>query len=127
MDFYGPPLPPHLRDKQSIQHSGPRHLGHQQSMHESDPRHVSDEHSGQMEELSQVVPARPKKHEGKRKHKVRSRYPSQSSSSGEDQSSVRKHRSFKPLRALSDQDQPQHDPYPLFYKEVAIADILTIC
>ena len=62
LDLYGPPLPPHLGDKQSIQDSDPRHhLGDQQSMHESDPRHVSDEHSGQSKELSRVVSARPKK------------------------------------------------------------------
>ena len=70
VDLYGPPLPPHLGDKQSIQDSDPRHhLGDQQSIHESDPRHVSDEHSGQSEEPSRVVSARPKKHADKRKHK----------------------------------------------------------
>ena len=48
VDVYGPPLPPHLKDKQSIQDSDLRHhLGDQPSMHESDPRHVSNEHSGQ--------------------------------------------------------------------------------
>ena len=61
VDLYGPPLPPHVGDKQSIQDSGPRHhLGDQLSMHESDPRHVSDEYSGQSEEPSWVVSARPK-------------------------------------------------------------------
>ena len=73
------------------------------------------------EKPSRVVSARPKKHADKRKHKVRSRYPS--SSSEEDQSSVHKHRSSKPSRAPSDQDQPQHDPDPLFYREVAMADL----
>ena len=60
-------------------------------MHESDPRHVSDEHSGQSEVPSRVVSARPEKHADKRKHKVGSRYSSQSSSTGEDQSPVHKH------------------------------------
>ena len=32
-------------------------------------------------------------------------------------------KSSKPSRALSDQDQPQHDPDPLFYREVAMADL----
>ena len=32
-------------------------------------------------------------------------------------------RSSKPSRAPSDQDQPQHDPDPLFYREVAMADL----
>ena len=122
VDLYGSSLPTHLGGKQSIQDSDPRHhLGDNQYMHESDPRHVSDEHSGQSEEPSRVVSARPKKYADKRKHKVRSRYPS--SSSGEDQSPVHKHRSSKPSRALSDQDQPQHDPDPLFYREVAMADL----
>ena len=118
VNLYVPSLPPLLGGKQSIQDSNLRHhLGDNQSMHESDPRHVSDEHSGHSQELSRVVSARPKKHADKRKHKVRSRYPS----SEEDQSSVHKHRSSKPSRAPSDQDQPQHDPDPLFYREVAMA------
>ena len=109
VDLYGPPLIPHLRDDHS--------------MHDSDPRHVSDRHSGQSEEPSRVVSARPKKHADKRKHKVRSRYLSQSSSSEEDQSSVHIQRSSKPSRALSDQDQPQHGPDPFVYREVAMADL----
>ena len=122
MDLYGPSLPPHHGGKQSIQDSDPRHhLGDNQSMHESDPRYVSDEHSGHSEEPSRVVLARPQKHAAKRKHKVRSRYPSSTSEEG--QSSVHKHRSSKPSRAPSDQDQPQHDPDPLFYREVAMADL----
>ena len=119
VDLYGPPLSPHLGDKQSNQDSDLRHhLRDQHSMHESDQRHVSDDHSGHY----RVVSARPKKHADKRKHKVRSRYPSQSSSSGEDQSSIHKDRSSKPSRAPSDQDQPQHDPDPLFYREIAMTD-----
>ena len=34
-------------------------------------------------------------------------------------------RSSKPSRAPSEQDQPQHDPDPLFYREVAMADLLS--
>ena len=117
MDLYGPPLPPRLRDDHS--------------MHDSDPRHVSDQHSGQSEEPSQVVSARPQKHADKRKHKVRSRYLSQSSSE-EDQSSVHIQRSSKPSRALSDQDQPQHNQtinlsmifWPLIYLRVNILNPL---
>ena len=92
-------------------------------MHESDPRHFSDQHSGQSKEPSRVVSARPKKHADKRKHKVWSRYLSQSSSSDEGQSYVPMQRSSKPSRAPSDQDQPQHDPATLFYREVAMADL----
>ena len=50
-----------------------------------------------------------------------------SSSSEEDQSSATRHRSSKPSGAqpsgaLSDQDQPQHDPDPPYYREVALSD-----
>ena len=55
------------------------------------------------------------------KHKYRSRY---ISSSEEDQSSVLRHRSPKPSRkAHSDLVQPQHDPDPSYYREVALSDI----
>ena len=46
-----------------------------------------------------------------------------SSSSEEDRSSATRHRSSKPSGALSDQDQPQHDPDPLYYREVALSDV----
>ena len=68
---------------------------------------------------------RPKKHSNKCKHKSRSRYVS---SSEEDHSLVARHRSSKPSRAqpsgaASDQDLPQHDPDPPYYREVALSDI----
>ena len=100
VDLYGPPLLPCLRDDHS--------------MHDSDPRHVLDQHSCQSDEPSQMVSARPQKHADKKKHKVRSRYLSQSSSLEEDQSSVHMQRSSKPCRVPSDQNQLQHDPDPLF-------------
>ena len=51
-----------------------------------------------------------------------------SSSSGEDQSPVARHRSSKPSRAqpsgaVSDEDLPQHDPDPPYYREVALSDM----
>ena len=51
-----------------------------------------------------------------------------SSSSEEDQSSIARHRSSKPSEtqpsgAISDQDQPQHDPDPPCYREVALSDV----
>ena len=107
MDLYGPPLLPRLGDDQS--------------MHDSDLRHVSDQHLGQSDEPSWVVSAKPQKHADKRKHKVRCRYLSQSSE--EHQSSVHMQRSSKPSRDPSDQDQPQHDPDPHFYREVGMADL----
>ena len=65
----------------------------------------------------------PKKHSDKRKHKVQAKYISQSSSSEEDQSSAHKKRSSQPPKAPSELDQSQHDPDPLFYREVAMADL----
>ena len=48
-----------------------------------------------------------------------------SSSSEEDQSSAPRHRSSKPSAAHfhSDQDQPQHDPDSLYYRDVALSDV----
>ena len=46
-----------------------------------------------------------------------------SSSSEEDQSSVARHLSSKPSGAISDQDQPKHDPDPPYYREVALSDV----
>ena len=46
-----------------------------------------------------------------------------SSSSGEDQSSVARNRSSEPSWAVSDQDQPHHDPDPPYYREVALSDV----
>ena len=48
--------------------------------------------------------------------------------SEEDHSPVARHRSSKPSRAqpsgaASDQDLPQHDPDPPYYREVALSDI----
>ena len=73
-----------------------------------------------------ISSSKPKKHADKSKHKVSSRYVS--SSSEEDQSSVPRHRSSKPSGgqpsgALSDQDQPQHDPDPPCCREVALSDV----
>ena len=66
--------------------------------------------------------SRAKKHTDKSKHKSRSRY--LPSSSEEDQSREARHRSPKPSRkTYSDQDHPQHDPDPPYYKEVALSDI----
>ena len=87
------------------------------SEHGSDPNHGSDHHSDQSEQPKQVCSARAKKHADKRKHKVWAKYIPQSSSSEEDQSSVHIKRSSKPTRAPFEQDQPQHDPDPLFFTE----------
>ena len=68
------------------------------------------------------APSRAKKRTDKSKHKSRSRY--LPSSSEEDQSSEVRHRSPKPSRkTYTDQDHPQHDPDPPYYREVALSDI----
>ena len=81
------------------------------SNHYSDP---SDDH--------QTASRRPKKHSDKSKHKSRSRF--LPSSSGEDQSPECRYRSPKPSRkSYPDQEHPQYDPDPPYYREVALSDI----
>ena len=70
MNMYGPTVPPRFGQNQSAQ-----------SKHGSDPNHGSEHQS---EHPEHVCLARANKHADKRKHKVRARYISQSSSSGED-------------------------------------------
>ena len=58
----------------------------------------------------------------KSKHKSRSRF--LPASSGEDHSLEHRHRSPKPSgKSLPDQENPQHDPDPPYYREVALSDI----
>ena len=93
--------------------------------HDIELRSASDQYSGQSDE-PRAASSRPKKHVDRSKHEVRSRYVS--SSSEEDQSSAPRHRSLKPSRAHSDQDQPKHNPDPPYYREVALSDVsLSIC
>ena len=61
-------------------------------------------------------------HSDKSKHKSRARF--SPSSSEEDQSPERRHRSPKPSgKSYTDQDHPHHDPDPPYYREVALSDI----
>ena len=88
-------------------------------------RSASDQSNEESDE-PRIPSTKPKKHSDKSKNKSRSRYVS--SSSEEDQSSVARHRSSKPSGAqpsgaASDQDLPQHDPDPPYYREVALSDI----
>ena len=124
---YGPALPPHLgadHHMTSDQPSSPaeepskkasvRHKTHSHKRHVVDLRSSSDQLTDESDEPRIATSkSKSKIHADKSKHKVRSRYVS--SSSEEDQSSVVRHRSSKPSRAqpsvaVSDQDQPQHDP-----------------
>ena len=82
---------------------------HSHKRHDVELRSTSDQYFDKSNE-PRISSPKPKKHADKSKHKVRSRYVS--SSSEEDQSSVARHRSSKRSGALSDQDQPQHDPNP---------------
>ena len=93
--------------------------------HDVGSRSASDQYSDESDQ-PRMSSSRSKKHTDKSKYKSRSRYVS--SSSEEEQSSVAKHRSSKPSGAQSpgansDQDLPQHDPDPPYYREVALADI----
>ena len=135
---YGPALPPHLDshssrvDDASGQHlspveepsrlpsAKPKRLSHSHKQYDVVPNSASDHYSDQSEDPL-PVPSRAKKHTGS-KHKSRSRY--LPSSSEEDQSSELRHRSPKPSRkTYPDQDHPQHDTDPPYYREVALSDI----
>ena len=103
----------------------PKKQSHSRSRHEIESRSASDQSNEESDE-PRIPSTKPKKHSDKSKHKSRSRYVS--SSSGEDQSPVARHRSSKPSGAqpsgaVSDQDLPQHDPDPPYYREVALSDI----
>ena len=137
---YGPALPPclgsdlHCASDQNSNASeepskkasdGPKKHSHSHKRHEVEPRSVWDQYYDETDE-PRISSSKPQKHADKSRHKVRSRYVS--SSLEEDQSSATRHRSSKPSGAqpsgaLSDQDQPQHDRDPLYYREVALSDI----
>ena len=130
----GPALPPRLVLNQSTseQYVAPSEAipkdssySHKKQSHRQTvaPSSASDQLDEDSDEPR--IHPRPKKHSDKSKHKSRSRYVS---SSEEDHSPVARHRSSKPSRAqpsgaASDQDLPQHDPDPPYYREVALSDI----
>ena len=99
----------------------PKKSSHSFKQYDVVPSSVSDHYSDQSDD-PRPAPSRAKKHTYKSKHKSRSRY--LPSSSEEDQSSELRHRSPKPSRkTYTDQDHPQHDPDPPYYREVALSDI----
>ena len=124
---YGPTLPPRLgadHHDASDQHFSPskeiskkasdRPKRYSHKRHNVEPRSTSNHYNDESDE-PHMSSSKSRKHADKSKHKVRSTYIS--SSSEEDQSSVARHRSSKPSvahpsGAISDQDQPQHDPDP---------------
>ena len=130
----GPALPPRLvlNQTSSDQYVAPSEAipkdssySHKKQSHrQTAPSSASDQLDEDSDE-PRIHPTRPKKHSDKSKHKSRSRYVS---SSEEDHSPVDRHRSSKPSRAqpsgaASDQDLPQHDPDPPYYRDVALSDI----
>ena len=131
---YGPALPPRLDSNGRVDDAStfnvsaveepsaqPKKTYHSSKQYAVAPSSASDHYSDHSDE-PQPVPSRAKKHTDKSKHKSRSRY--LPSSSEEDQSSEARHRSPKPSRkTYSDQDHPQHDPDPPYYREVALSDI----
>ena len=124
---YGPALPPRLSSNlhnASDQNSNaseepskkasdrPEKHSHSHKSHDIDPGSASDQYYDESDE-PRISSSKPR---------------CVSSSSEEDQSSVARHRSSKPSGAqpsgaLSDQDQPQHDPDPPYYREVALSDV----
>ena len=109
IDFCGPSLPPRFTQSVKSDH-GSKHWD-LQSEH-------SDPQSKHSEQPQRVCSSIAKKHSDKKKHKVWAKYYLQSSSSGEDQSSVPVKKSVKPQQTSSEQDQQQDNPDPVFYREV---------
>ena len=97
------------------------HLNYLRKRSRTNPKSIASDQSFEESDEPRIPSTKPKNHSDKSKHKSRSRYVS--SSSGEDQSPVARHRSSKPSGAqpsgaVSDQDLPQHDPDPPYYREV---------
>ena len=63
------------------------------------------------------------KHSDKKKHKVRAKYYSQSSSSEKDQSPVPIKKSTKPQQAPFEPEHQQDSTDPVFYREVDLSDL----
>ena len=136
---YGPELPPHLdpydsriddttghplssvEEPSRVASTKPKKSSHSHKHYDVVPSSASEHYSDPSDDL-QPVSSRHKKHSDKSKHKSRSRF--LPSSSGEDQSPERRHRSPKPSRkSYPDQEHRQHDPDPPYYREVALSDI----
>ena len=108
-------------DPSQVASTKPKQVSHSSKYHVVDPSSASDHYSDYSVD-PQPAPSRPKKHSNKSKHKSRARF--LPSSSEEDHSPEHRHRSPKPSRkSYPDQDHPQHDPDPPYYREVALSDI----
>ena len=111
-EHYGPPLPP--QSTQSVQ-----------SEHASRHSDVESNHSDHHSESEQPkrVCSKAKKHSDKRKHKVRAKYYSQSSSSEEDESSAPIKKSTKPQHKAPSEPEHQDSTDPVFYREMDMSDL----
>ena len=134
---YGPELPPRLDSYDSrvndasghplssveeplrVASTRPKKSSHSHKQYDVVPSSASDHYSDPSDD-PQPASSRPKKHSDKSKHKSRSRF--LPSSSEEDQSPECRHRSPS-RKSYPDQDHPQHDPDPPYYREVALSDI----
>ena len=112
-DFYGPPLPP--ESSQNVQSE----LASKQSDIESDH---SEHHHSKLESPKKTCP-KAKKHSDKRKHKVRAKYYSQSSSSEEDESSAPTKKPTKSNHKTPQEPEHQDSTDPVFYREVDMPDL----
>ena len=128
---YGPELPPRLdsyssrleddsgqvcssgEEPSKVASTKPKKSTHSSRYHVVDPSSASDHYSDYSVD-PQPAPSRPKKQS---KHKSRARF--LPSSSEDDQSPEHRHRSPKPSgKSYSDQDHPQQDLDPPYYREV---------
>ena len=116
-DVYGPLLSPRFTYCVQFDHAS-KHLDLQSN--NSDPQ--SEYHSEQPKRVCSKV----KKHSDKKKHNVRAKYYSQSSSSEEDQSSVPIKKSIKPQQAPSEPEHQQDSTDPVFYREVDMSDLPSV-
>ena len=121
LDDYAGPVRSSAEEPSKVASTKPKQVSHSSRYHVVDPSSASDHYSDYSNNL-QPAPSRPKKHSDKSKHKSRAKF--LPSSSEEDQSPEHRHRSPKPSRkSHTDQDHPQHDPDPPYYREVALSDI----
>ena len=111
-DFYGPPLPPKSSQNVQSEHAS------KQSNIESD----HSEHHSESEHPKKVCP-KAKKHSDKRKHRVRAKYYSQSSSSEEEKSSAPTKKPTKPQHKAPQEAEHQDSTDPVFYSEVDMSDL----
>ena len=119
-DASGHPLSS-VEEPSRVASTRPKKSSYSHKQYDVVPNSASDHYSDPSDD-PQPASSRPKKHSDKSKHKSRSRF--LPSSSGEDQSPEHRHRSPKPTRkSYPDQDYPQRDPDPPYYREVALSDI----